>query len=320
MKRLWNGVLRLKIPIGVCILGAFLWGLKESLQTASLLLFFIGLSMILGHLAGKELFRGYKWDVGKRLNQAWTYAASREAEAIRGISLSLLAVGMLMARVLIYIAVVVAMAILTAFLLRGTAFGVTPSIPQGSGVNGNHPIPARAVPLLPVLQEEHARIWPESDICIIAGQIQVESAWRETAKRVEPNGWTSYGLLQVLDRTFLEMRSRNKTLADIEPVQMLQARYGIRAGIIYDRMMWMRALCPESDSLRWHYALREYNGGRKLLADEIKRAGTCDPARVDAECKRKVIKLKKGVLDLCTVNTRYPRDIFKFAESYRGRL
>lgn len=316
MPRLLAEILRLKVPIALLIAGAVYWGVEISAKTASLLLFFLGLGAILGHWLGKEVFRGYHWDVGKKLNEAWKAPY---------LSRSILAVGMLFARVLIYVAVLIAMALLVSSLLKGNPF-------QVDDAEGTEP-PKKSIPYLSILKEEVARIWPDKDpegiiylygevpvkrYMVLAAQIQMESNWKETAKRVEPNGVVSYGLLQVCDRTFLEMRKGHKTLADIEPVQLLQARYGIRAGIIYDQMLFKYAMCKSQGPMfQWYYMLREYNGGRVLLDKERKRAGSCDPVKVDAECRRKIIKLKKGTLDLCVVNTRYPRDIFKSAQSYR---
>lgn len=298
MRPVWKEILRLKAPIMFLTLGAVVWGIEVSFKTASLLLFFLGLSVILGHWFGKELFRSYGWDVGAKLNKAWLN---------RDPACAILAVGMLIARVIIYAVVVIAMAVLTSFLLRGTAFGAAPSV-----------VPKKAVPFLSVLTEEANRIWPEANKCIFAGQIQAESAWKETAKRIEPSGSTSYGLMQVLDSTFLEMRRKHKTLADVEPVQMLQARYSIRAGIIYDKFLYTQMKCRDSEEMRWHYLLRAFNGGTLNLNREITRAGTCDPEKVAQECRRRVIKLKNGTLDLCKVNISYPRRVFKFAENYKG--
>lgn len=299
-------ILRLKTPIILLLLWVIAWGLKESVMTASLLLGFIALSMILAHIAGKELFGGYKWNVGEKLNEAWDHNAYPRA---------LLATGMLMARVVIYAAIVISMALLTNVLLRGQAFGSALAPPNSRGLS-----PVRSLTYLPTLQEEHARIWPESDIALIAGQIEAESNWREKATRLEKSGVTSYGFLQVLDKTFLELKTKNKTLAGLEPVQMLQARYGIRAGLLYDRQMYQAAKCRESEAMRMHYTFRGYNGGMGILNKEIARAETCNEGIVARHCKRKVLQLKSGPLDLCKVNISYPAKIFKYADKYRGSL
>lgn len=269
MKKLLNEILRLKTPIVLLASWLIVWGWKESLMTASLLTGFIAISMILAHIVSKELFRGYKWDVGARLNEAWEK---------QRLNKSILAVGMLLARVLIYIAIVIAMALILT-LLRGSAFG--------------SPSPSRPSPFqIETLKQEHDLIWPDSDIYILMGQINAESAWRESAIRTESSGVTSYGLMQVLDSTFNELKKKNQTLADIEPVQMLQARYGIRTGILYDIQMWklcqfadikvedMKNANLHGDRLssiipfnRWAFTLASYNGGygnilkdRKLTA------------------------------------------------------
>lgn len=296
MKKLLNEILRLKTPLVLLGLWLAVWGVKESAMTASLLIGFVALSIILAHIVGKEIFRGYKWDVGKRLNAAWEEPV---------LSRAIVASAMLFARILIYVSIVLAMAFFT-LLLRGSAFG---ALPAKSGPDLSQ---------IEILKEEHARIWPESDIYLIMGQIKAESLWKETAKRVEPNGMASYGMMQVLDATFWEMRKKHKTLADIEPVQMLQARYGIRVGLLYDLQMWNSVKCKESEFQRYYYTFRAYNGGLGPLHNEIARAGTCNPDTVALECKRKIMKYKWGTLDLCKVNLDYPVKIFKFAEKYRG--
>lgn len=299
MNKYVNEILRLKTLMLLACLWLLIWGVKESAMTASLLTGFIALSGILAHIINKEYFRGYKWDVGKRLNAVWDEPV---------LSRAIIASAMLFARILIYVAIVLAMAFLTlSLLLKGSAFGYPPS-------HQSRPTPSQ----IEILKEEHARIWPESDIYLLMGQIKAESLWKETAKRVEPNGMTSYGLMQVLDMTFIELRKKHKTLADIEPVQMLQARYGIRAGLLYDLQMWNSIKCKESELQHYYYTFRAYNGGLGLLHKEIDRAGTCNTEAVAIECKRKILTYKWGTLDLCKVNLDYPVKIFRYAEKYRG--
>lgn len=52
---------------------------------------------------------------------------------------------------------------------------------------------------------------------------------------------------------------------------------------------------------------------------EIDRAGTCDPEAVAKVCQRKVIKMKWGILDMCTVNCEYPVLIEKKSIKYKER-
>gem|GEM_PF-579753 len=163
-----------------------------------------------------------------------------------------------------------------------------------------------------ILKEEQQKIWPESDIYILMGQIKTESNWRETAKRKEPSGVTSYGLFQVTNTTFNELKKKHPTLLDYEPVQMLQARYGVRAGILYDLQMWKSSPCQGPERRHYYMMLRAYNGGLGWLKREIKRAGTCEEKEIEQNCMRSPFS--------CKVNVEYPYKVFKYANLYRGGL
>lgn len=100
-------IVRLKTPIILVVAWCGVFGLVNFFQTAVLMVGFVALSIILGHIAGKELFGKYHWDVGVKLNEAWKGKSTVKA---------ILASAMLMARVAIYVAVVVSMAIALLFL------------------------------------------------------------------------------------------------------------------------------------------------------------------------------------------------------------
>ncbi|MCC6347942.1 MAG: hypothetical protein IT388_12200 [Nitrospirales bacterium] len=87
------------------------WGAEEMLGTFSFLAGFVGFSLLLGHVVSKELFSKYGWDVGERLNAAWKD---------RELSHALLAIGVLIARVGVYSAVMGAM-VASLFFIRGGA-------------------------------------------------------------------------------------------------------------------------------------------------------------------------------------------------------
>jgi hypothetical protein len=163
---------------------------------------------------------------------------------------------------------------------------------------------------VPILIEEQQRIWSESDIYILMGQIKAESNWKETAKRKEPSGVVSYGLFQVTDRTFNELKKKHPTLLDYEPIEMLKARYSIRAGILYDLQMWKASPCPEPGRRHYYMMLRAYNGGLGWLKREIKKAGTCEEKEIEQNCIRSSFS--------CRVNIEYPYKVFKYAEHYKG--
>jgi len=122
----------------------------------------------------------------------------------------------------------------------------------------------------PILVEEHQKIWPEAPIIIFDRQIKTESAWKEEATRLEKSGVTSYGLLQVLDVTFEEMKKKHPTLLDAKPVDMLQARWGIRAGILYDKQMYKLCSFASDEFDKWAMALSSYNGGFTNLQKDRK--------------------------------------------------
>ena len=294
---------RLKTPLALLLLWIVVWGWQDSLRTISFLTGFVALGMILGHVASKELFGKYKWDVGQKLNEAWAHTDLFRIER------SILAVGMLFARVMVYVAVLIAMAVIATVIFRGQAFGAT--------------VYDRARPMLPILVEEHQRIWPESDIAIIAEQINHESAWKENATRVETSGVVSYGLFQVLDATLIEMQTRHKMLAGARPVQMLQARWGIRAGLLYDKDMWKLcgfsrdgcSSCHGNDRNRWAFTLASYNGGFGWIQRDRKM--TAEKGRDGNVWFRNVELFSKRSKQFFEINRRYPREIL--ANAYRWR-
>lgn len=237
-KKIITEMFRMRIQLIVILISAFMWGFKDYLLATTFIAGFVSIGVLLGHLASKETFRKYKWDVGEKLNEAW---------GSDSLNKTILAVGMLIARVLIYVAIIIAMAI-ALVILRGKSADA--SI-----------IPQRSLQYIPILVEEHSRIWPTSDICVIAEQITHESAWKTTATRKEKSGVISYGLLQVLDRTMAEMQTKHQILMGLEPVQMLQARWGLRAGILYDKDMWKLVYFAKNPIDRYAFMLASYNGG-----------------------------------------------------------
>ncbi len=304
--RLLNELWRLKIPIAIFLVSAALWDFALVLKTLTFLGTVLSAAMILAHLVGKELLGKYHWDVGAKINRAWEFNDPARA---------LLAVGMLAARIVLYAVILLAVVLLAGMLLRGQAMGAECG-------RCHNAIPATAWDNMDVLAREYNRVWPGGpDIELFAGQIQAESAWRMTATRREATGVISYGGLQVLDVTWDELKKKNPTLLSGDAAQMLQAQWGIRAGLLYDRQMYVAVKCREPESVRIDYMFRAYNGGMGNLNREISRAGSCDPDDVAAACRRNVIKLRGGkILDLCRVNLEYPVKIRKYAGLYRGML
>jgi divalent metal cation (Fe/Co/Zn/Cd) transporter len=101
---------RLGWPLLLFAFWLLYWGIKDGINTASILTGFLGLAAILAHFISKNLFGKYNWDVGEKLNEAWKYPIRSHA---------ILAVGMLMARVFIYISVIISMALILNFLRGG---------------------------------------------------------------------------------------------------------------------------------------------------------------------------------------------------------
>ncbi|MCC6347943.1 MAG: transglycosylase SLT domain-containing protein [Nitrospirales bacterium] len=181
-------------------------------------------------------------------------------------------------------------------------------------------VPRRAYRYFPVLREEHQRVWPEGDIHIIAEQINHESGWRRGAVRREKSGVVSYGALQVLDRTFLELKKKYpEALYKVDsPADMLQARWGIRAGILYDRHLW--SLVSFAADMRERYAmmLSAYNGGYGWLLRDRKLAGAkgADPDRWFGNVERFSQRSGRNFI----INRRYAREILSGAVRYKGLL
>ena len=301
-------IYRLKTPIALLLIWIFTWGWRDSLMTISFLTGFLALAWILGHIASKELFGKYQWDVGRKMTAAW------ECAGAQSISRAILASGMLFARVMVYVAILIAMAIIV-LMLKGAA-----SLPEGEAFGAT--IYDRAKPMIPILKEEHQRLWPESDITIIAEQIHHESGWKPTAKRIEKSGVVSYGLLQVLDVTLGEMQKRHEILAGTKPVQLLQARWGIRAGILYDKDMWKLCdfpgnclLCHGKDMNRWAFTLSAYNGGFGWIQRDRKM--TAEKGYDGNIWFHNVELFSKRSRHFFTINRRYAREIL--ANAYRWR-
>jgi soluble lytic murein transglycosylase-like protein len=123
------------------------------------------------------------------------------------------------------------------------------------------------------------------------------------------------GLGQFMDPTADWMQKREKALREISiKPNPYDPQWSIRALVLYDKWLYGQSVCPG-----WYYALRGYNGGIGLLNREIRGCGTCDRTKVEAECRRKVIKLKSGkTLDMCRdVNIPYYYLAEKKGEKYR---
>ncbi|MFO0753590.1 MAG: hypothetical protein U0411_09740 [Thermodesulfovibrionales bacterium] len=181
-------------------------------------------------------------------------------------------------------------------------------------------VPSRAHLYFPVLREEHRRVWPEGDIRIIAEQISHESGWRREAVRREKSGVVSYGALQVLDKTLLALKKQHpEALQKVgRPSDMLQARWGIRAGILYDRHLWSLVSFAADSRERYAMMLSAYNGGYGWLLRDRKLAAAmgADPDRWFGNVERFSRRSGRNF----TINRRYAREILSGAAQYKRLL
>jgi soluble lytic murein transglycosylase-like protein len=141
------------------------------------------------------------------------------------------------------------------------------------------------------------------------GQIEQESRCNE--------GITAFdggmGLGQFMPDTADWIHAREAAIKEfgIDP-QPYNPRWAIRALMLYNRWLY-----KETDCEGWYYTFRAYNGGLGNINKEIRLADSCDSKIVERHCKRRLIRLKSGMLDLCKVNIEYPYLIFEKAEKYR---
>lgn len=142
------------------------------------------------------------------------------------------------------------------------------------------------------------------------GQIEHESRCNSTVKAFDGG----MGLGQFMPETAEWLHKREKDLRSISarPVPY-DPRWSIRALIIYDAWLFKNSDCHD-----WYYAFRAYNGGLGNLNREIRAAGSCEREAVEKACRRKILRLKQGCLDLCRVNIDYPQRIFTLAAKYEG--
>lgn len=142
------------------------------------------------------------------------------------------------------------------------------------------------------------------------GQIEQESRCREGVTAFDGG----MGLGQFMPATAKWIHDREDALQEISVKPMpYDARWNIRAMILYDWRLFNSGMCPG-----WYFAFRSYNGGQGNLNKEIRRAGSCEISQVEKQCARKRIRLKSGsILDFCTVNIEYPYLVYRKGEKYK---
>ncbi|MES3040571.1 MAG: transglycosylase SLT domain-containing protein [Pseudomonadota bacterium] len=101
------------------------------------------------------------------------------------------------------------------------------------------------------------------------------------------------GLMQIMPRTFQEIRSRNPTYAD-----PFDPHYSIAAGIYYNRQLYKSWAHVENEDERRKFMFASYNAGLGNVRRAAKRVGnpvkyqTLEPA-LSAEPKHYVIKIER---------------------------
>jgi len=128
------------------------------------------------------------------------------------------------------------------------------------------------------------------------GQLKVESACRTNVTAFD----VGQGIAQFMPKTSQYIQSlMGEALDPYNPRQAIrmQAFYMNR---IHRKENW-------TDKLWVSYQI--YNGGRGTLYKEYQRAGLTDWEMMKLSCQRKKIKMKCGVMDLCTVNYDYSKKV-----------
>ncbi len=312
---------RLLIPLILAAISMAVYGVGAVVMTVLLFVGVLAAAVILGHAVSKNLFSKYKWDVGAKINHVFDAAEREEDHSTQ----ARVAIAILYARTAVLISVILGLILLAGLLLPRNATGACSTKPaisnpvvSPSAIGATQKIPARAAKYLPILQGEHNAIWPESNICIVARQIEHESAWKENATRRESSGAMSYGQMQVLDSTWGEIKGKYPTLLSGEPQVMLQAKWGIRAGLLYDLMMWNASRFAATEQDRYCFMLASYNGGqgwverdRKLTEQSHKNKNVWFGG-VESYSNRSTANYK--------INRKYVREIMSNAKNYAGVL
>jgi hypothetical protein len=136
------------------------------------------------------------------------------------------------------------------------------------------------------------------------GQLKQESACKEKSTAFDQG----QGIAQFMPKTEKYIESlMGEQLDPYNPKQAIrmQAFYMDR---IHDKENW-------TDRLWISYQI--YNGGASPLKKEYVRAGLLDWDFMKLSCQRKKIQMKWGVLDLCSTNYNYSKQVEKYGNQYR---
>lgn len=157
-----------------------------------------------------------------------------------------------------------------------------------------------------VIREANYHIGVDAPAHYFMGQIEQESRCNEGVTAFDGG----MGLGQFMPQTAEWIQGREKSLQELS-YNPYDPKWSIRALVLYDRWLYQKTACEG-----WYYAFRSYNGGLGNLKKEITCAGDCVQENIESCCKRRILKLKKSMLDLCKVNIEYPYLIFKRSEKY----
>lgn len=136
------------------------------------------------------------------------------------------------------------------------------------------------------------------------GQLKQESACRTTVTAFD----AGQGVAQFMPKTAQYVQSLMG-----EKLDPYNAKQAIRMQAFY--MNRIHSKENWSDKLWVSYQI--YNGGAGTLRKEYDRAGLLDWDLMRLYCQRKKIQFKWGVLDLCTVNYEYSKQVEKYGNQYR---
>ena len=136
------------------------------------------------------------------------------------------------------------------------------------------------------------------------GQLKAESACRAGVTAFD----AGMGIAQMMPKTAQHINSLMGEALD---------PYNPRQAIRMQAFYMHRIHTSENWTDRLWIAYQIYNGGRGTLLSEYRRAGVAEWAAMKAQCRRRVLHLSWGILDLCHVNYDYSKKVERFGDLYR---
>jgi hypothetical protein len=136
------------------------------------------------------------------------------------------------------------------------------------------------------------------------GQLKQESACRTTVTAFD----AGQGVAQFMPKTEQYIESLMG-----EKLDPYNSKHAIRMQAFYMN----RIHTKENWTDRLWVSYQIYNGGAGTLKKEFQRAKTLDWTLMRKSCIRKKIQMKWGILDLCSVNYDYSKQVEKYGNLYR---